>query len=365
MLPKWFDKWNSENPKDVFGPGILVGVVGGAVVVAALLVSWGGRPFAVQAMQTGPAGTGMSVTDFVSDAATPDPTAALYTTAAPVVPTGGEQLAKDAYPNAEPLLGDLTVANYDRLVAAMRTWTGIPDLLAGEENYQTLVARNMIQMTQSLNDGWGGHTNVSGQAGVNCYTCHRGQPVPTNVWYQIDRTVQVMSGWGGVQNRVTPVSQYTSLPSTALQSYLLDAQTIAVHDLESRVPGRPSDEGYLAWQHTERTYSLMNYFSNSLGVNCVFCHNSRAFYDVGQNTPQWATAQLGIGMVQDVNNTWLLPVADLLPPERLGPALASGMANGPMVGCATCHKGYQKPLGGMDMVTDWPELAAPGAPVYQ
>jgi hypothetical protein len=29
MLPKWFDKWNADNPKDVFGPAILVGTVGG------------------------------------------------------------------------------------------------------------------------------------------------------------------------------------------------------------------------------------------------------------------------------------------------------------------------------------------------
>ena len=25
MLPKWFDKWNRDNPTDIFGPAILVG----------------------------------------------------------------------------------------------------------------------------------------------------------------------------------------------------------------------------------------------------------------------------------------------------------------------------------------------------
>ena len=29
MLPNWFNKWNRENPKDVFGPGILVGALAG------------------------------------------------------------------------------------------------------------------------------------------------------------------------------------------------------------------------------------------------------------------------------------------------------------------------------------------------
>jgi photosynthetic reaction center cytochrome c subunit len=40
-------------------------------------------------------------------------------------------------------------------------------------------------------------------------------------------------------------------------------------------------------------------------------------------------------------------------------------ADAPKAACATCHKGYQKPMGGMDMISDWPELAAPGAPVYE
>ncbi len=360
MFPKWFDDWNAKNPKDIYGPGILVGAVGGAVFVAAMLVAWG-RPFPVEAAQTGPRGTGMSVTEFVADAARPDPTIAAYTSSAPVVPAAGDALARDAIPNAEPLLGDLTVANYERLVGAMQTWTGIPDLLAGEENYQTVVARRMIQMTQNLNENWGAHVNLNGEAGVNCYTCHRGQPVPTNVWFRIDPVVDAKAGWSAVQNRATIQSQYTSLPSDALQTYLLDGGQIAVHDLESRVEGRPSEEGYRTWQDTERTFSLMNYFGNSLGVNCVFCHNSRAFYDVGQNTPQWATAQLGIGMVLEINNDYIVPLQDVFPAERLGP-VHNDVAK---AACATCHKGYQKPLGGMNMLGDWPELATTGAPVYQ
>ena len=40
-LFKWFIDWNRENPKDIFGPAYIVGAVGGAVVVATLLVTWG------------------------------------------------------------------------------------------------------------------------------------------------------------------------------------------------------------------------------------------------------------------------------------------------------------------------------------
>ncbi len=357
MFPKWFDKWNADNPRDIYGPAILVGALGGAVFVAALLVAWG-QPFKTDSFQTGPRGTGMSVVGFESDINTPDPTVAAYVSSAPVVPGEGDPLARDVYPDAEPLLADLTQANYDRLVAAMQAWTGIPDLLAGEENYQTIVARRMIEMTQTLNDDWGGHTNWSGEAGVNCYTCHRGEPVPSNIWFSVTPVTQATAGWASVQNRATVQSQYTSLPSDALEKYLLDGEVIAVHDLDARVPRDPT---LPTWQNTERTYSLMNYFSNSLGVNCVFCHNSRAFYDPGQNTPQWANATLGISMVQDLNNTYLVPLGAELPPERLGPV----HADAPKAACATCHKGYQKPMGGMDMISDWPELAAPGAPVYQ
>ena len=359
MLPKWYDKWVSDNPKDIYGPAILIGAVGGAVLVAALLVTWG-RPLPVEAVQTGPRGTGMSVTKFVSDRATPDPTAAAYASVAPVVPQPGDPTALTAVPGAEPALGDLTAANYERLVNQMREWTGIPDLFAGEENYQTVVARTMIRMTQNLNENWDGHVNLSGEAGVNCFTCHRGQPVPTGVWFKITPVNKATAGWASVQNRTTVLSGSTSLPSDALEKYLLDGETIAVHDLESRVAQNVTDGSSPTWQNAERTFSLMNYFDNALGVNCVFCHNSRAFYDPGQNTPQWATAQLGIGMVQELNVDYMTPLQDVLPPERLG-----AQGDVPKIGCQTCHKGYQKPLGGMDMVSDWPELRASGEPVYQ
>ncbi len=370
MLPKWYDKWIQDNPKDIYGPAILIGVLGSAVLAAALLVTWG-RPFPVEAQQTGPRGTGMSVTKFVADASRPDPTLELYYSEPVIVPAGGENLAKDVYQNVQ-VLGDLTEDNFNRLMNAITQWVapdqgcaychgdGDVSTYGSDDLYTKVVARSMIQMTQGLNENWSGHVNLSGMAGVNCYTCHRGQNVPSDIWFNVTPTVDVMTGWGGVQNRVTPVSQYTSLPSDALQKYLVEANQIAVHDLESRVEGRPSDEGYQAWQHTERTFSLMNYFSNSLNVNCVFCHNSRAFYDVGQNTPQWATAQLGIAMVQEVNNDWLLPLEGILPPNRLG-----AQGDVPKAACATCHKGYSKPMGGAHMIGDWPELAATGAPVYE
>ena len=53
MLPKWFNDWNRDKPADIYGPAILVGVAGGAVIVAAALISLG-QPAPTKAMQTGP-----------------------------------------------------------------------------------------------------------------------------------------------------------------------------------------------------------------------------------------------------------------------------------------------------------------------
>lgn len=359
MLPKWFDEWNSKNPTDIYKPAIIIGVAGGAVFVAALLVSWG-QPLATDSMQTGPRGTGMKVAKFEGDLANPDPTIEAYlaTQTDPVIPADGAQTAGEAYDNVDPVLADLTVENYDRLLTAMRSWTGIPDLLEDPEHYQSKVALNMIQMTQVINEEWAGHVYANAEVGVTCYTCHRGEPVPSEVWFRIDPVSENSGGWASVQNRATSQSQSTSLPSDALYQYLLNYETIAVHDLESRVQNAPGDP---TWQHTERTYSLMNYFSNSLGRNCVFCHNSRAFYDPAQVTPQWATASLGIQMVQELNNDWIVPTGEEhLPETRLGPVYGDA----PKVACKTCHKGYQQPMQGLNAVANWPELTSTDGPFY-
>ncbi|MDT8325794.1 MAG: photosynthetic reaction center cytochrome PufC [Roseovarius sp.] len=361
MFPKWFDKWNRENPKDIYGPAVAVGVVGGAVFVAALLVTWG-QPMATESLQTGPRGTGMSRPEFKADLAAPDPGIEVFfaSTSAPIVPQGGEQTAGEARENVPPAFADLTVENYDRLLVAMRSWTGIPDLFEDPESYQSTVANLMISMTQNINENWAGHVNANKQVGVTCYTCHRGQPVPSDIWFKIGPVNETVEGWSANQNRVTVQSQYSSLPSDALEKYLLDGESIKVHDLESRVAGIPGKDGYPGIQHAERTYALMNYISNSLGVNCVFCHNTRAFYDGSQVTPQWGTELLGISMVQELNNDYLVPAGGLLPENRLGPM----QGDAPKAACKTCHKGYQQPLQGTNVIADWPELASTDAPDY-
>ncbi len=368
---KWFDKWNRENPTNIDLPAIAIGVVGTAVIAVAALVVLG-QPYATDSLQTGPRGTGMSITKFDTQIARPDPDVALVFENEPLVPEAGEDLAKDIYENVQ-VLGELTDANFNRLMAAMTEWVapeqgcaychGDGDLETyGEDTlYTKIVSRRMIEMTRNINENWDGHVNANKQVGVTCLTCHRGQNVPSEIWFQMGAVNKSMAGWSANQNRVTPVSQYTSLPSDALEAYLLNGEVIGVHDLDSRVAGIPGQDGYPGIQHAERTYALMNYVAGSLGVNCTFCHNTRAFYDGGQVTPQWATGSLGIAMVNELNNDYLMPLQDVYPEERLGPA----MGDAPKAACKTCHKGYQQPLQGTNVIKDWPELAVTeGAPDY-
>ncbi|MFK7878043.1 MAG: photosynthetic reaction center cytochrome PufC [Paracoccaceae bacterium] len=370
MFPKWFDKWNKENPTNIFGPAILVGALGSAVFAAAIVVTVG-NPAQTVSMQTGPRGTGMSVPEFAVSVVKPDPTIEDYYTEEPYVPEGGEDLAKDIYENVQ-VLGDLTEDNFNRLMNAITQWVspdegcaychGDEGEFANDDLYTKVVSRRMIQMTQNLNENWDGHVNAVEEVGVNCYTCHRGEHVPSNIWFNITPVTEGTSGWASVQNRATSLSQATSLPSNALEIYLTDPDSyVNVHDLESRVEGVPGlTEDVHTIQKTEMTYSLMNYFSNSLGVNCVFCHNSRAFYDGSENTPQWGTALLGRQMVIEMNTEYLIPLKDTYPANRLGPVYGDA----PKAACKTCHKGYQRPMQGINVIADWPELASTEAPEY-
>ena len=94
------------------------------------------------------------------------------------------------------------------------------------------------------------------------------------------------------------------------------------------------------------------HFSDSLGVNCTHCHNSRAFANWEQSSPARVQAWHGIQMVRSLNNDYVTPTTDWLPVHRKGP-----QGDAPKVNCATCHQGAYKPLLGVSMVADYPSLS--------
>jgi photosynthetic reaction center cytochrome c subunit len=261
--------------------------------------------------------------------------------------------AKDIYQNVQ-VLGDLSVGQFARHMIAITSWVSpkegcnychVGENFADDSKYTKVVARRMIQMTQHINVDWKNHV---ADTGVTCYTCHRGQPVPAQAWYrplQQDKRGDMIGNLNG-QNQAARSVGLSSLPYDPFTPYLEKATEIRVHGPKPL----PTDH-VASIQATEGTYALMVHMSSALGVNCVYCHNSRHFASWEGSPPQRVTAWHGIRMARDVNNEYITPLTDKFPATRLGPSGDIGKVN-----CATCHQGAYKPLFGAPMAKDFPEL---------
>jgi photosynthetic reaction center cytochrome c subunit len=357
-LPKWFFEWSEKNPTDLMGPAILAGTVTSAVVLAAIITVYP-NPNKTVDMQTGPRGIGMAESKFVRENARYDPYEETYQVFERVEAPEGTPTAAEAYGDVIAF-GDMDQANFDQLTKAMSAWVGEDVTLVNSpdaDQTKLAITKNCIEATQYLNDSWDGHNNASAGSGVNCYSCHRGQPRPPGSWLKAGAVNASAEGWAAIQNRLlAPAghtttdfvdkytqSEYTSLPVDAVEKFLLDGNSIKVSDQASRVAQQPGDP---TWQDAERTFSLMNHQANSLNVGCVFCHNTRAFWDPTQVTPQWSITTLGQQMLIDVNQTYYEPRSEILGHESA------------KVNCMTCHMEVIKPLNGHKMLAEWPELGA-------
>ena len=225
------------------------------------------------------------------------------------------------------------------------------DNLAYDTRYTKIVARRMMQMVEHINTDWKVHVGVTG---VTCYTCHRGNPVPKYHWFNAADPVPSFAGGMAEinqgKNLPSPVAGYSAYPYDPLTPFLEQAKDIKVQATQA-LPGTDAH----SIKQTDWTLSLMIFMSNSLGVNCTYCHNTRAFRAWDESTPQRATAWYGIRMVRDLNNNFLDKLKGVFPPERLGP-----MGDPAKVSCMTCHQGVYKPLFGVSMVKDYPEIGAGG-----
>lgn len=271
----------------------------------------------------------------------------------PYEPIADDPLAKDVYENVQ-VLGDLPDSQFTRLMAHMTEWVAPEEgcaychnleNLADDSLYTKVVSRRMIQMTQHINVEWTDHV---ADTGVTCYTCHRGQNVPAEIWFSGDgpKGAKGMAAERGGQNVAGVNVGLTSLNYDPFTPLLVDDGQIRVATGTALPSGNDA-----SIQLTERTYSLMIHMSEGLGVNCTYCHNSRAFADWGQSTPARMTAWHGIQMVRDLNNDYLVPLGPTYPENRLGPT-----GDAPKAYCSTCHNGVNKPLGGAKMVEDFPSL---------
>jgi photosynthetic reaction center cytochrome c subunit len=264
-------------------------------------------------------------------------------------------LAGEIYQNVQ-VLGDLTVPEFTRVMQAMTNWVS-PEQgcqycheganLASDAVYQKSVARSMLVMTRHLNSEWGNHV---GDTGVTCYTCHRGNNVPANTWSKDPKLDKVrgLANRDTGQNHPSQLVAYSSLPADPFGTFLENENAIRVIGTKALPHGNTS-----TIKGAEKTYGLMMHLSDSLGVNCTFCHNTRSMAQWDQSSPQRTKAFYGIRMVRDINVNHVLPTGQYLPTTRLGPA-----GDVPKVNCTTCHQGVNKPLLGVSMFKDYPELGA-------
>jgi photosynthetic reaction center cytochrome c subunit len=328
---------------------IHVAAVVTALAAGALLS--GCEPPPVNSVQRGFRGTGMvelyrpSTIDAAAALNTPPPVSA------PASPDGPR--ASQVFKNVK-VLGDLSAGELAQIMVDMTTWVAPQQGctychkatdFADDSMYAKVVARRMLQMTQHINADW--KTHVSG-TGVTCYTCHRGNNVPSNVWYHTaePETTGMLGNRAG-QNAPAPQVGMTSLPNDPFTPFLEGSDEIRVVSSEALPDGsRPS-----MIKSTEATYGLMMHMSKSLGVNCTYCHNTRSFQSWDLSTPQRATAYYGIRMARDLNTNYLGSLAGVFPAERLGPT-----GDVPKLNCATCHQGAYKPLYGADILQGHPGL---------
>jgi photosynthetic reaction center cytochrome c subunit len=289
----------------------------------------------------------------------------------PPAASGGPS-AVETYKNVK-VLTDVSAAEFMRLQTAITDWVSPKqgcafchegNDFASDAKPAKAAARVMLQMTRHLNRDW---TNHNAGAGVTCYTCHRGQPVPEKIWFPSTPKPQhpfiaPQENW-----REAADSVYKFFPDDGFAEYYYDSQPIAVQSTTVEPSGTVS-----ARIEAKRIYEMMMEQSDDLGVNCGFCHNSRNFQSWAESTPYRWIGYSGIQMVRDVNRNYLRQIAALVPQTRtlttetdlpVLPARESGpqIGNG-LVVCGTCHLGLSKPLGGVNMVHDYPGLTGP-APV--
>jgi photosynthetic reaction center cytochrome c subunit len=325
----------------------------GPAIVCGVLLS-GCEPPPVDTAQIGYRGLGM---EQVQRPANVDRLHAINAAPA-VVPAAGSDgpLATSVYKNVQ-VLDDLSVAEFARVMVAITQWVAPADQscaychkagedLSSDALYTKVVSRRMLQMVRDINSNRQAHV---GATGVTCWTCHRGKEVPADVWFHPGPArASTSAGNKAGQNAPAATVGIAALPNDPFSSYLDSANEIRVVSTAA-LPGQTQKS---STQQTEATYGLMMHMSKSLGVNCTFCHNSRSFAEWDGSTPQRATAWHGVRLVRDLNAQYLVPLTSTFPANRLGPT-----GDAPKLDCATCHQGVSKPLFGVGMLSDYPELA--------
>ena len=288
----------------------------------------------------------------------------------PPAATGGPS-ATEVYKNIH-VLTDVSAAEFMRTQQAITDWVSpkqgcafchVGNDYASDAKPTKKVAAIMMQMTRHMNADWQSHV---APAGMTCYTCHRGQVQPSEIWYKsapapVHTTIDRAEDWIESADTV-----YKFFPDAGYQEYLLQDQPIHVQSTAA-LPNHTLG----SYIEAVRIYEMMMTNSNGIGVNCGYCHNSRAFADWSQSSPYRWAGQTGQNLIQDINRNFILVADHAMPQTRqlidatrlpVLPARQTGLQNGDGLAlCATCHYGEPNPLNGVNMVKDYPALVPAAA----
>ncbi len=273
----------------------------------------------------------------------------------PIIDAGPK--AGSVYKNVQ-VLNNISTGAFGRIMVSMTQWVApaqgcaychVAGNFASDAKYTKVVARRMLQLTIAANTQYANHT---GGVGVTCYTCHRGNNVPSNIWFSgvMPSAVAGVAETNMGKNLPAANVDGSSLPADPYTPFLLNNENIRVSGATALPTGNTA-----SIKNTEWTYALMMTYAQGLGVSCEYCHNSRAFNDWSQSTPQRVKAFYAEAMLRDLNSNYMVPLTGVFPPAMLGPDGDVAKIN-----CATCHQGVYKPLFGAQMAAQFPALEGVG-----
>ena len=263
-------------------------------------------------------------------------------------------MAGTVYKNVR-VLKNISTGAFTRLMVSMTAWVApkqgcgychVAGNFASDAKYTKVVARRMLQMTIAVNTTYADHV---GSVGVTCYTCHRGNNVPSKIWFT---GVTPGSGAGLAEvnmgkNLPAASADDSALPSDPFTPFLLNHDKIRV----SGSTALPNGTNPASIKNTEWTYALMMSYAQALGGSCEYCHDSRSFNSWSESTPMRVRAFYAQAMLRDLNNNYMVPLTKLFPVSMLGP-----QGDVAKIDCATCHQGVYKPLFGARMASQFPAL---------
>jgi photosynthetic reaction center cytochrome c subunit len=143
------------------------------------------------------------------------------------IPAAEEPADIESPPSSEvfvnvKVLNDISATEFSRLMQAFSTWVAPEegcefchntDKMESDEKYPKVVARRMIEMTRRLNTDWKKHV---GETGVTCWTCHRGQQVPSGDWFNAKGPLETIPLLGHRAGQNAPAGRRASRAPSGL-----------------------------------------------------------------------------------------------------------------------------------------------------